>query len=145
MKGAHADPSSTAWQEIGVKPYFGLSGITRHSTRRSSHRQRSSCDDRRRQGGKKIHRIIIEPAAPFGGGPQQGIDEETGDCAQSRTHRVAGAKPQGKDGDQHHYDCRAGSGQGAGKADRAVTTRRDAAERGHHERLAPQDLSQFAG
>jgi hypothetical protein len=31
MKGAHADLSSTAWQEIGVKPYFGLSGI--HSTR----------------------------------------------------------------------------------------------------------------
>jgi hypothetical protein len=26
MKGAHADLSSTAWQEIGVKP-FGLSGI----------------------------------------------------------------------------------------------------------------------
>jgi hypothetical protein len=32
MKGAHADLSSTAWQEIGVKPYFGLSGV--HSTRR---------------------------------------------------------------------------------------------------------------
>src|SRR5271156_3790146 len=31
MKGAHAGLSSTAWQEIGVKPYFGLSGI--HSTR----------------------------------------------------------------------------------------------------------------
>src|SRR5580658_10621400 len=28
MKGPHADLSSTAWQEIGVKPYFGLSGIT---------------------------------------------------------------------------------------------------------------------
>jgi hypothetical protein len=28
MKGAHADLSSTAWQEIGVKPSFGLSGIT---------------------------------------------------------------------------------------------------------------------
>src|SRR5580698_628146 len=27
MKGAHADLSSTAWQEIGVKPYFGLSGL----------------------------------------------------------------------------------------------------------------------
>jgi hypothetical protein len=27
MKGAHADLSSTAWQEIGVKPGFGLSGI----------------------------------------------------------------------------------------------------------------------
>ena len=27
MKGAHADLSSAAWQEIGVKPYFGLSGI----------------------------------------------------------------------------------------------------------------------
>jgi hypothetical protein len=26
MKGAHADLSSTAWQEIGVKPHFGLSG-----------------------------------------------------------------------------------------------------------------------
>jgi hypothetical protein len=24
MKGAHADLSSTAWQEIGVKPDFGL-------------------------------------------------------------------------------------------------------------------------
>jgi hypothetical protein len=29
MKGAHADLSSTAWQEIGVKPSFGLSGIHR--------------------------------------------------------------------------------------------------------------------
>ena len=28
MKGAHADPSSTASQEIGVKPSFGLSGVT---------------------------------------------------------------------------------------------------------------------
>ena len=28
MKGAHADLSSTAWQEIGVKPGFGLSGTT---------------------------------------------------------------------------------------------------------------------
>ena len=27
MKGAHADLSGTAWQEIGVKPYFGLSGL----------------------------------------------------------------------------------------------------------------------
>jgi hypothetical protein len=27
MKGAHADLSSAAWQEIGVKPFFGLSGI----------------------------------------------------------------------------------------------------------------------
>jgi hypothetical protein len=27
MKGAHADLSSPAWQEIGVKPSFGLSGI----------------------------------------------------------------------------------------------------------------------
>ena len=27
-KGAHADLSRTAWQEIGVKPGFGLSGIT---------------------------------------------------------------------------------------------------------------------
>ena len=27
MKGAHADLSGTAWQEIGVKPHFGLSGI----------------------------------------------------------------------------------------------------------------------
>jgi hypothetical protein len=33
MKGAHADISSTAWQEIGVKPGFGLSGIPQHSTR----------------------------------------------------------------------------------------------------------------
>jgi hypothetical protein len=24
MKGAHADLSSAAWQEIGVKPVFGL-------------------------------------------------------------------------------------------------------------------------
>jgi hypothetical protein len=32
MKGAHADLSSTAWQEIGVKPGFGLSGIPQHST-----------------------------------------------------------------------------------------------------------------
>jgi hypothetical protein len=34
MKGAHADLSSTAWQEIGVKPGFGLSGI--RSTQRPS-------------------------------------------------------------------------------------------------------------
>jgi len=27
MKGAHADLSSTARQEIGVKPYFGWSGL----------------------------------------------------------------------------------------------------------------------
>jgi hypothetical protein len=27
MKGAHADLPGTAWQEIGVKPSFGLSGI----------------------------------------------------------------------------------------------------------------------
>jgi hypothetical protein len=27
MKGAHVDLSSAAWQEIGVKPGFGLSGI----------------------------------------------------------------------------------------------------------------------
>jgi hypothetical protein len=33
MKGAHADLSSTAWREIGVKPGFGLSGIPQHSTR----------------------------------------------------------------------------------------------------------------
>ena len=32
MKGAHADLSSTARQEIGVKPGFGLSGIPQHST-----------------------------------------------------------------------------------------------------------------
>jgi hypothetical protein len=32
MKGAHADLSCTAWQEIGVKPHFGLSGIPQHST-----------------------------------------------------------------------------------------------------------------
>jgi hypothetical protein len=33
MKGAHADLSCTAWQEIGVKPYFGLSGIPQRSIR----------------------------------------------------------------------------------------------------------------
>ena len=33
LKGAHADLSSTAWQEIGVKPGFGLSGIPLLSTR----------------------------------------------------------------------------------------------------------------
>ncbi len=27
MKGAHADLSSTAWQEIGVKPYFACPGV----------------------------------------------------------------------------------------------------------------------
>jgi hypothetical protein len=32
MKGAHAELSSTAWQEIGVKPGVGLSGIPQHST-----------------------------------------------------------------------------------------------------------------
>jgi hypothetical protein len=37
MKGAHADLSSTAWQEIGVKPGFGLSGIPQHSTRLFCH------------------------------------------------------------------------------------------------------------
>jgi hypothetical protein len=37
MKGAHADLSSTAWQEIGVKPGFGLSGIPKHSTRLFCH------------------------------------------------------------------------------------------------------------
>jgi hypothetical protein len=30
-KGAHADLSSAAWQEIGVKPFFGLSGQTKLS------------------------------------------------------------------------------------------------------------------
>jgi hypothetical protein len=33
MKGAHADLSGAAWQEIGAKPGFGLSGIPQHSTR----------------------------------------------------------------------------------------------------------------
>jgi hypothetical protein len=33
MKSAHADLLSTAWQEIGVKPFLGLSGIPQHSTR----------------------------------------------------------------------------------------------------------------
>jgi hypothetical protein len=44
MKGAHADLSSTAWQEIGVKPRFGLSGI--HSTPRAGRKpsKRSSLD-----------------------------------------------------------------------------------------------------
>src|SRR5271154_4940010 len=37
IKGAHADLSSTAWQEIGVKPGFGLSGIPQHSTRLFCH------------------------------------------------------------------------------------------------------------
>ena len=37
MKGAHADLSSTAWQEIGVKPGFGLSGIPQHLTRLFCH------------------------------------------------------------------------------------------------------------
>ena len=32
MKGAHADLSSTARQETGVKPGFGLSGIPQDST-----------------------------------------------------------------------------------------------------------------
>jgi hypothetical protein len=43
MKGAHADLSGTAWQEIGVKPCFacpgvprGLSGQTKLSIRVSS-------------------------------------------------------------------------------------------------------------
>jgi hypothetical protein len=36
MKGAHADLSSTAWQEIGVKPFFGLSGIHERRTPSSS-------------------------------------------------------------------------------------------------------------
>ena len=40
MKGAHADLSSTAWQEIGVKPVFACPGVpwglewdTQHSTK----------------------------------------------------------------------------------------------------------------
>jgi hypothetical protein len=33
MKGAHAVLSGTAWQEIGVKSGFGLSGLPQHSTR----------------------------------------------------------------------------------------------------------------
>jgi hypothetical protein len=32
VKGAHADLSSTAWQEIGVKPAFGLSGMSEPQT-----------------------------------------------------------------------------------------------------------------
>ena len=31
MKGAHADLSDTAWQEIGVKPRFGLEWDTQRS------------------------------------------------------------------------------------------------------------------
>jgi hypothetical protein len=37
MKGAHVDLSSRAWQEIGVKPGFGLSGIPQHWTRLFCH------------------------------------------------------------------------------------------------------------
>jgi hypothetical protein len=76
---------------IGVKPGFGLSGIPRHSTCVSLQRQSANCDGSRRQSGKKIDRIIIKPAAALGGGPQQGIDKETGDCAQSSVQRFAGA------------------------------------------------------
>jgi len=36
MKGAHADLSSTAWQEIGVKPSVGLSGRNHSSCIRPS-------------------------------------------------------------------------------------------------------------
>ena len=43
MKGAHADLSSTAWQEIGVKPGFGLSGIPQHSTRLFCHPEEPTC------------------------------------------------------------------------------------------------------
>jgi len=43
VKGAHVDLSSTAWQEIGVKPGFGLSGIPQHSTRLFVIPNRSGC------------------------------------------------------------------------------------------------------
>jgi hypothetical protein len=36
MKGAHVDLSSTARQDIGVKPFFGLSGLPCLPTRLSS-------------------------------------------------------------------------------------------------------------
>jgi hypothetical protein len=51
MKGAHSDLSSTAWQEIGVKPGFGLSGI--HGTQRAifCHWEQSACQ---RQVEKEI-------------------------------------------------------------------------------------------
>src|ERR1700679_2246980 len=46
-EGAHADLSSTAWQEIGVKPYFGLSGIPQHSTLKSANSSTGSNKDSR--------------------------------------------------------------------------------------------------
>jgi hypothetical protein len=41
MKGAHPELSSTAWQEIGVQPGFGLSGMPHHSTRLFCHPDRA--------------------------------------------------------------------------------------------------------
>ena len=52
---------------------------------------RLRCDRGRRQRGKKVYPIIIKPAAALGGGTQQGIDKETGDCAQSCAQRFAEA------------------------------------------------------
>jgi len=45
MKGAHADLSSTAWQEIGVKPAFGLSGIPQHSFGEADFAERANIQD----------------------------------------------------------------------------------------------------
>jgi hypothetical protein len=45
MKGAHADLSSTEWQEIGVKPPFGLSGLGCLPTHFSRMSQATQGDD----------------------------------------------------------------------------------------------------
>ena len=65
--------------------------IPQHSICVSSQRQGSSGDNSRRQRGKKIYRIIIKPPAALGGGPQQGIEQKTGDCPQSSAQRFARA------------------------------------------------------
>ena len=52
------------------------------------------CHRARRQGGKKVHPVVIKPATSLGGRPQQGIDEEAGDCPQVlRTTHGRGLTP----------------------------------------------------
>jgi hypothetical protein len=72
VKGAHADLSSTAWQETGVKPFFGLSGIPLHSPAffviRSSQpagdrlRKKSHCKNRHGCEARRAGRQNFSPA-----------------------------------------------------------------------------------
>ena len=58
MKGAHADLSSTAWQEFGVKPFFGLSGQTKLSTWVSSNSR--NAPGMPRKAGLKHYQILCK-------------------------------------------------------------------------------------